>query len=120
MRFFTALCAGKPGDDLMLTKNGQAWKKTDQDYRMKMACKRANLAPVNFHSLRHTFASHAVMDHVPLMIVARNLGHVDTRMVEKHYGHLADDHVSQMIRERIKPFGTVAENNVIPLRGDAS
>jgi hypothetical protein len=29
------------------------------------------------------------MNGVPLMVVAKNLGHADTRMVEKHYGHLA-------------------------------
>jgi hypothetical protein len=29
------------------------------------------------------------MNGVPLMVVAKNLGHTDTRMVEKHYGHLA-------------------------------
>jgi hypothetical protein len=43
----------------------------------------------SFHALRHTWASLAVMGGVPLLVVAKNLGHVDTRMVEKHYGHLA-------------------------------
>jgi hypothetical protein len=28
-------------------------------------------------------------DGVPLIVVAKNLGHRDTRMVERHYGHLA-------------------------------
>jgi hypothetical protein len=27
------------------------------------------------------------MNGMPLMVVAKNLGHVDTRMVEAHYGH---------------------------------
>jgi integrase len=31
-----------------------------------------------FHALRHTHASLMVMDAVPLMVVARNLGHGDT------------------------------------------
>ena len=35
------------------------------------------------------WASHAVMNGVPLIVVAKNLGHSDTRMVERHYGHLA-------------------------------
>ncbi len=30
----------------------------------------------------------AVMNGMPLMIVARNLGHRDTRMCELHYAHL--------------------------------
>ena len=28
------------------------------------------------------------------MVVARNLGHADTRMVEKHYGHLTPSYVA--------------------------
>jgi hypothetical protein len=32
-----------------------------------------------------------------LMVVARNLGHADTRMVEKHYGHLATSYVREAI-----------------------
>jgi hypothetical protein len=34
------------------------------------------------------------MNGVPLMVVAKNLGHADTRMVEKHYGHLAPSYVA--------------------------
>ena len=30
----------------------------------------------------------------PLMVVAKNLGHTDTRMVEKHHGHLAPGYVA--------------------------
>jgi hypothetical protein len=33
----------------------------------------------------------AAMAGVPLLVVAKNLGHADTRMVEKHYGHLATE-----------------------------
>jgi hypothetical protein len=40
-------------------------------------------------------ASLMVMDGVPLMVVARNLGHAGTRMVEKHYGHLATSYVRE-------------------------
>jgi integrase len=51
---------------------------------MRAACARAKLKPaVSFHILRHTWASLAVMNDTPLMVVAKNLGHVDTRMVEK-------------------------------------
>ena len=40
------------------------------------------------------------MNGVPLMVVAKNLGHKDTRMVEKHYGHLAPSYVAAAIRKR--------------------
>jgi integrase len=119
--FFESLCAGRPRNAVMLTRDdGTAWGPTDQPYPMRMACKRAGIVATNFHALRHTYASLAIMDGVPLMIVARNLGHSDTRMCERHYGHLSADHVSQMIRERSRPLGTVEGSNVIPLRGNAS
>ena len=114
--FFASLCSSRPRDALMLQKaDGGEWKESNQVYGMRLACARANFSPINFHSLRHTFASLAIMDGVPIMIVAKNLGHVDTRMVERHYGHLAPDHVTKMIREKFKPFGITAESNVVPL-----
>jgi integrase len=81
---------------------------------MDGANKRAKIdPPINFHGLRHTWASHAVMNGVPLMIVARNLGHSDTRMVEKHYGHLAQSYVADAIRAGAPRFGAVKKTNVV-------
>jgi hypothetical protein len=34
----------------------------------------------------------------PLMVVAQALGHADTRMVDKHYAHLAPSYVADTIR----------------------
>jgi hypothetical protein len=48
------------------------------------------------------------------MVVARNLGHADTRMVEKHYGHLATSYVREAIRAA-KPLGIGETANVVPL-----
>jgi site-specific recombinase XerD len=66
---------------------------------MKAACVAATInPPANFHCLRHTYASHTIMNGAPLMVVAKNLGHADTRMVEKHYGHLAQSLITDAIR----------------------
>jgi integrase len=57
---------------------------------VKQANERGNIEPpVTFHTMRHTWASLAVMGGVPLVVVGKNLGHVDTRMIEATYGHLA-------------------------------
>ena len=53
------------------------------------ARKRAGLEDVRLHDLRHTFASHAVMQGVPLPVVARLLGHRNVRMTLR-YAHVAD------------------------------
>jgi len=40
------------------------------------------------HIIRHSFASHAIEQGIPLTGVAYLLGHSDTRMVSRTYGHL--------------------------------
>lgn len=50
------------------------------------------------------------------MVVARNLEHADTRMVEKHYGHLATSYVREAIRAA-KPLGIGEAAKIIPLAG---
>jgi hypothetical protein len=45
------------------------------------------------------------MNGVPLVVLAKNLGHVDTRMVEKHYGHLAPSYIADTIRAGASKFG---------------
>jgi integrase len=73
--------------------------------------------PINFHGLRHTWASHAVMNGVPMLVVAKNLGHSDTRMVEKHYGHLAPSYVADAIRAGAPRFGNTSDPKIATLIG---
>jgi integrase len=49
---------------------------------------------VSFHSLRHTYASWAVMKGAPLFVVGREIGHTTTVMTER-YGHLAPGTLQQ-------------------------
>ena len=44
------------------------------------------------------------------MVVAKNLGHASTAMVEAHYGHLATSYVSQAIRKHAPKFGGTKSN----------
>ena len=63
------------------------------------ACEHARIIPpISFHILHHTWASLALMARVPLLVVAKNLGHKHTRMVEHHYGHLARSFTTEAIR----------------------
>ena len=95
-----------------------AWREAEQKRPMQEACARAKISPASgFHQLRHTWASHAVMNGVPLVIVAQNMGHSGTMMVEKHYGHLAPSYVSDAIRAGAPKFGFKPSKKVIPLRG---
>jgi integrase len=105
--FFRQLTAGRADSEIMLRKaNGQPWRASHQLRPTAQACRHAKIDPrVSFHALRHTWASHAVMNGVPLLVVAKNLGHADTRMVEKHYGHLAPSYIVDAIRAGAPKFG---------------
>jgi integrase len=108
--FFAGLVAGRKKTDLIV---GREWRQGNQAPRIKAACERARIdPPVSFHVLRHTYASHAVMNGAPLMVVAKNLGHTDTRMVEKYYGHLAPSFVADAIRAAAPRFGPVEPSKV--------
>ncbi|MEI9414956.1 tyrosine-type recombinase/integrase [Mesorhizobium sp. Cs1321R2N1] len=115
--FFRSLTAGRPADALIFAHaDGSAWAKSHQARPMRDACTAAKIVPaVGFHQLRHTWASLAVMNRMPLMIVAENLGHRDTRMVERHYGHLTEDYRDEAIRNSGPRFGMTAPTSVVPL-----
>ena len=103
--FFATHCAGRSG--LMFTRaGGQPWKTADQARPMRAAVALAGITPtISFHGLRHTWASHAVMNAVPMMVVAKNLGHANTRMTESTYSHLAPSFVVDAIRAGAPNFG---------------
>jgi integrase len=113
--FFRQLAAGRNSEQLLLCRaDGSAWGKGHQNAFMAAACGRAKIKPISFHGLRHTWSSLAVMAGVPLMIVARNLGHVDTKMVEKHYGHLGQGYITEAIRKNAPRYG-FESSSVTPL-----
>ena len=116
--FFRQLTVGRADSEIMLRKaNGEAWRASHQLRPMAQACINARIdPPISFHGLRHTWASHAVMNGVPLLVVAKNLGHADTRMVEKHYGHLAPSYIADAIRAGAPRFGMVKSSGLSVLR----
>jgi len=134
--FFEQLTAGRPRDEIMLRNRGRiaraqgkpvqdagarddgAWRKSEQLRLMAEVCERAKIAAaIGFHQLRHTWASLAVMNDMPMLVVARNLGHADTRMVERHYGHLAPSFVDDAIRAGAPQFGFKADKKIADLAG---
>jgi len=116
---FEELTAGRATDASLFSRSdGSPWYRMAVVRGMKDACLGGEIRPpATFHTLRHTYASHLVQAGVPLLFVASALGHGDTRMVEKHYGHLAPSQVADMIRERLPTFGSYKSSNVKPLRG---
>jgi integrase len=99
--FFAEIARGRVATDTMLKRaDATAWESHHQIRRMADACAKAGISPtISFHELRHTWASLSIMAGMPLQVAAQMLGHSDTRMVEKHYGHLSRTFVAQQVEE---------------------
>lgn len=96
---FDRLAADRAGSEALLRQDsGEAWKPSTYNRPWKDLLKRAGVGDITLHELRHTYASTMVRKGAPLMVVAQALGHADTRMVDKHYAHLAPSYVADTIR----------------------
>jgi integrase len=117
--FFRHATAGRAGGELIFRRaDGYGWDNNNQQRPMHEAVAAAKISPpISFHGLRHTWASLAIMAGMPLMVVARNLGHADTTMVQRHYGHLAEDYITKEIRAAAPRFGYRPDDKVTPLTG---
>ena len=60
------------------------------------AVNRAKLSDVRFHDLRHTFASHLVMNGVPILEVQKLLGHKTLAMTMR-YSHLSNKNLRDAV-----------------------
>ena len=116
--FLEQVTAGRPGDARMfLRSDGNRWGKSHQIRLMAQACEVAGIRPaINFHILRHCVGSWLAMRGVPMAVIARQLGHADQRMAERHYAHLAPSYVADIIRANLPQLGIVEESNVETLR----
>jgi integrase len=77
-------------DDLVIKIDGEMMR---EDYdiatRVERAAARAGVRSVNFHQLRHTFASHLAQTK-PLTVVGSILGHADTQTTAR-YAHVNNE-----------------------------
>ena len=109
--FFESMTRDKGDGEFIFTHGvgrheGEPWRHTQQTYWMNIACKDAKIEPaVSFHILRHTYASQLAMAKTPMPVIAKQLGHSDTRMTERHYAHLGDSYVADVVRANLPSFG---------------
>jgi integrase len=95
----------KPNETLFQRSNGKAWKTSEQFRPMNAACDAAKVEGVNFHILRHTYASHALMTGMTIEVLAQQLGHKDTRITMRHYAHLCPTFKQESVRRNAPSFG---------------
>jgi integrase len=71
----------------------------------KMMLKTAGLPDIRFHDLRHTAASIMLMNGIPIIDVARILGHASPTITLKIYGHFiprGSEGITKMMEEAFK------------------
>lgn len=111
LRFFEEISAGRAGGETLFLHAGRPWGKNHQVRELARACVRAKIAPgVSFHVFRHTYGSWLSQRGVPLQVIAAALGHSDTRITHKHYGHLAPSYVAQVIRDNLPAIAPARAN----------
>jgi integrase len=95
----------KPKELIFLSANGKQWKPSEQQRPMNDACEAAKLEGVTFHILRHTYASHSLMNGMTTEVLAQQLGHKDTRITMRHYAHLCPTFKQESVRRNAPSFG---------------
>ena len=116
--FCKTLTLGQPPEAPLLRRSdGSRWARDLHFRGFKDAVKRVGLdQDFTFHELRHTWASLTIMAGAPLMAVAENLGHRDTRMVEWHYGHLLQSYKDKMVEQFAPKFGFEDDGKVMKMK----
>jgi hypothetical protein len=102
---------------LMFTNGSGAWTKSAQSRPMRAACPVCGSHRLSASTRCATLGRPSrVMAGVPLLVVARDVGHTDTRMVDRHYGHLARSHVTEAIHAGAPRYDVKTPKRVVPLR----
>lgn len=99
------LCADSvfvfPGDGA--TGHWQEIKKSWEQFRAD-----AGFPNLRFHDLRRTMASHAVQNNVPLLVVAKMLGHASSAAVTEVYARLSTDTIREGVGAATKAIVAAA------------
>jgi len=84
----------EPGQERVFLYEGRPVSNAYGKAAWRKACKRAGLAGLRFHDLRHTWASWLMQAGVPAYAIQSLGGWASPKMVER-YAHLSPDHLKQ-------------------------
>ncbi len=76
------------------------WSNMRRD--LHAACRAAKIAPCSPNDLRRTFCSWMIQDGVPPLVIAKMMGHADTKMVLRVYGQMRPQDVAGQLRDALR------------------
>lgn len=88
------------------------------DYSFEKALKQAKIENFRYHDLRHTFASHFVMNGGRLPELQKILGHSDFKLTLR-YAHLSKNHLQQAIKVVENIIPEIAEREILHIENMA-
>ena len=104
---FDELTADKSGEDYIFTHaDGRPWKKSEQKRPMTEANRLAKISPpITLTRLRKAYGSMLLNAGVSLDVVAKAMGHSDTRITKRHYSRLLQETIDKQIRAALPSLG---------------
>jgi integrase len=112
VEFFARLAEGRmPTENMFLKANSVPWQESEQKRYMDAACEAAGVEGCTMHILRHTWASHAVMNGMTIEVVGQQLGHKPgSPITSRHYAHLCPTFKAESVRKNAPSFGFAVSN----------
>ena len=99
-RFFETVTRGKPSESLMFTRaDGEPWGKSHQARPMSEAAGRAGLSDLSFKVTRATYGKLLLQVTQDIELVAKALGHSDSRITRKHYAQYLPSEVALALQK---------------------
>ena len=99
------LIAKYPEGPIFRNRHGRPWTRNSIRCRFRNLRKKLKLTGVVAYTLRHTYATDALVNGVDPISLCELLGHTDVSMLMKHYQHLAkkSDHLRKAAERARRP-----------------
>jgi integrase len=92
-------------DDLVFAhpRKGTPLDGTKVSKRFKAACVDADVRPVRFHDLRHTFATRLAASGTPIRTIQEFLGHADSKTTQIYAHYAPSEHEVELVDAAFEP-----------------